>query len=175
MPAPDPNPFIVKIPKGATEIDLGPILRPIIWAIREEIRTHDGRQHWGSRGDKQASQIDPHEIDQVMVQAIDGLRYQELARRVDRPLLIKFLEDNDWIDEDGRGYTYVRSYYRKMNSWDYRGEHLHLHEPKKPLKLHVVHDVVSQLSYQGQKTKLEMIREILSYRSILDRIVSRLD
>jgi hypothetical protein len=171
----DPNPFIVKIPKGATEIDLGPILRPIMWAIREEIRTHDGRLHWGSPREKQASQIKPQEIDVVMRQAINGLRYQELARELDRPPLIKFLEDNDWIDEDGRGYTYVRSYYAKGDSWDYKGDRLHLHSPNEPLKLHVVHDVVGTLSYQAGKTNLEMIKKILSYRTLLDRIVNELD
>jgi hypothetical protein len=171
----EPNPFVIKIPEGATEIDLGPILRPILWSIREEIRTHDGRQHWGSRRDKQASQIEPHEIDLVMFQAINGLRYQELAREMDRELLIKFLEANDWIAEDERGYTYVRSYYAEVNAWDYRGDRLHLHNPKESLKLHVVHDVVAKLSYQAQKTKLQMIKEILSHRTILDRIVNELE
>jgi len=169
------SPFIVKIPEGATEIDLGPLLRPIIWAIREEMRTHDGRQHFRSNNDVKASKIAPHEIDIVMRQATNGLRYQELARELKRPPLIKYLEANDWIDEDGRGYTYVRSYYKKGNAYDYRGDRLHLHNPREPLKLHVVNDVVHKLAYQASKSSLQMIRTILAFDNILDRIVNELD
>jgi hypothetical protein len=165
------QPFVLKIEPGTTEIDLGPILRPIIWAIREEIRTHEGRQHWGSRNEKKAAEIEPDGIDAVMQQAIDNLTYQRLLRQLTRPLLVRYLEDHGWKDEDGRGYVYVRDYYNKDRSWDYHGDKLHLHSPDKKLELSVAEDVIYRLSYDERKTKLKMVRTLLAYDNVLDRIV----
>ena len=170
-----PNPFVIKIPKGATEIDLGPLLRPIIWSIREEMRVHDGRQHWGSRSEKQASQIDPNEIDALMSRAINGLKYQELLRGLKRPVLVAYLKAHEWTDEDDRGYCFVHSYYKDHPRWDYRGPRLHLHNPREGFKLYVADDVVSKLSYSEQKPKLAMLKEILSFENILDRIANELE
>lgn len=86
-------------------------------------------------------------------------------------MLIRYLEDHGWKSEDDRGYIYVRDYYKKERSWDYHGDRLHLHSPDKGLELGVAEDVIYRLSHDERKTKLKMVRTLLAYDNILDRIV----
>ena len=163
------SPFIVKVPDGATEIDLGPILRPLVWALKGHLSVSDGRPHtWGSNKEIEKCSLD--ELDDIMGWATNALRYQEQLRKVTRPTLLAFLGDKGWVDEDGRGYVYIQDYEMKKLAWDRHGDKIHLRGHEAKLNLSNVDAIVSKLAYADRKTKLEKVDEILSYESILDRI-----
>jgi hypothetical protein len=163
------SPFVVQIPEGATEIDLGPLLRPLVWAIREEVRNH------GHNRSDRVSSLEPDSLDRVMVDAIDGLQYQILLRKLEREVLVAYLLDNDWIDEDGRGYSYVRSYYKNDHPWNYKGDRVRLGDPSRGLSLPMAEDALRSLAYWGRLTSLQMIQKVLSYANVLDRIVNEIE
>lgn len=168
------NPFVVQIPEGATEIDLTPILRPLIHAIREEIRAHDSRAHRIGDRDKRADELEPTKISDWFYSAADELRYQEQVRKINRETLIACLKDKDWVEVHPGSCEYVRPYYFNGNAWDYKGDRIRLTNPQHH-SLRVVHEVVRQLSYKDQVTKLEMANIVLSYDNVLDRIVKEID
>jgi len=167
------NPFVIKVPAGATEIDLGPILKPLVWALKGKLSINSGLPHsWGSSTDSR--QCDPESLGDIMSWTTNAYLYDKRLRKVTRPVLLAFLEAKGWVDEDGRGYVFIRDYNMKKSSWDRNGGQLHLHGHKAGLGLATAHEIVSKLAYEDRKTRLEKVDEVLSYASILDRIVHEL-
>ena len=85
------NPFIIKVPEGATEIDLSPILRPLVWALKEQLSINNGRPHvWGAS--KDIRRCDPEDLGDIMRWTTNAYLYDERLRKVTRPILLAFLE-----------------------------------------------------------------------------------
>jgi hypothetical protein len=164
------NPFVIKVPEGATEVDLGPILRPLVFALKGELSINNGRPHsWASS--KNIRHSGPEDLDDIMRWVISAHIYEERIRMVTRPILLAFLADKGWVDEDGRGCSYIRDYEMKKSSWDRNGgDTIRLRGLGAALTLSTAHEIVSKLAYEDCKTKLEKVDEVLSYGSILDRI-----
>lgn len=168
------NPFVVPIPKGATELDLSPILRPLIHAIRGEIRAHDNRAHRITDRDKRADELPPNQISDWFYAAADELRYQEQLRKITREVLIACLHDKDWVETHDGSCEFVRPYYFNADAWHYKGDRVRLTAPQYH-SLRVVDEVVRKLCYYEKVDKLEMSNIVLSYNNVLDRIVNEID
>lgn len=168
------NPFVVQVPEGATEIDLSPILRPLIHAIREEIRHHDSRAHSIIDRDKKADELPPGYISSWFYGAAEELRYQEQIRKVKHEAMVAYLEDTGWLEKHPGSFHWVRPEYFNKKPWEYEGPHVRLCAPQY-LNLRLVNEVVQQMRYREGTSKLEMVNIILSYDNVLDRIAKELD
>jgi len=154
------NPFVVKIPKGATEIDLGPILRPLIFAIKDQ------------------KLLSPEKLEEFWLSGKEGLEYRRLLPTIRRQMVYDYLNNNGYVDEDQppRGYAYIPAYQLKQNSWDRRGPWLRFGGgAKSKLSLSTLDDFLRQLGYEMHKSKLELAKDIIDGANILDRIVAELD
>ena len=161
------NPFIIKVPEGATELDLGPVLRPILWSLRNEIKSLEGslrRSH--------AKTEEPDQVDKVMEQAINAYKYRQLLPRLTRHVLVAYLADNGWVDEDGNGWNFIRDYDVGKSFFDRRGPRIHLHDPREGLKLGVAHDAVRETRGYDDITLLDQLKKILTYENVLDRLAN---
>lgn len=167
------NPFVIPVPQGTTEIDLGPILKPLLWALKGKMKVGDGRKHsWGSR--KSTSDFAPDEMGELLAYAQNSYEYNQLIRKLTKPTLISYLNANDWVDEDDRGYSFVRTRDKGRSLFDRTGGTLRLQGEHKKLSTYSADDIVNTLAHNDGKTKLEMIREILAHDNVLDRIVNEL-
>ena len=158
----DPNPFIIKIPEGATEIDLGPILRPLIFAIKTDELLH------------------PSKIEQYWLDGAEALNYRGLLELITRPMISDYLMNNGWVDEDQdsergpRGYTFIRDYQLKQPSWDRHGPWIRMSSPDS-FTLRTAHDIIRQMAYPMHKTHLALAKAVIANSNILDRIVHELE
>jgi hypothetical protein len=156
----EPGPFVIKIPPGATELDLGPILRPLIFAI------------------KGGPLLDPDKLERYWLKGKEGLEYRRLLPTISRQMVGNYLNNNGWSDEDDppRGYSYIPSYQLKKRSWDRRGPWLRFGGGSKgELTLPTLNDFICQMAHQFNKSKLDMAKAIISNANVLDRIVAELD
>lgn len=154
------NPFVIQILPGATEIDLGPILRPLIFAIKGE------------------RFLDPKALEDYWFKGKEALEYQGLLPTISRQMIYDYLNNNGWVDEDAppRGYSYIRDYQLKQRSWDRSGPWLRFGGgARESVSLHQLDDIICQMSHPFLKTKFELAREIIANANILDRIVVELD
>jgi len=78
-----PNPFVIKVQPGTTEVDLGPILRPIIF--------------WVQR--KSGNQADPDRVDNLMADLVDELDYQRRLQMTSTTLLLSPPLDCPGVEE----------------------------------------------------------------------------
>jgi len=156
----EPNPFILKIPPGATEIDLGPILRPLIFAIRGE----------GLR--------DPEKLDDYWHKGKEDLEYRTLLATINRRMVYDYLSNNGWVDEESppRGFCFISDYQLKQNSRDRRGPWIRFSGGGRG-KTTIINtdDVIRQMTSPMHKTKLELAKAIIANANVLDRIVAELD
>lgn len=154
----EPSPFVIKIPEGATEIDLGPILRPLIFAII------------GS------SLQDPKKLEKYWLKGKEDLDYRELLPVISRQMICDYLGNNGFVDEydPRRGYTFIYEYQKKQSAWDRHGPWIRLSSPDS-FNLHTADNIIRQVTSPLDKTKLELARAIIASANILDRIVAELD
>ena len=169
------NPFVVKVPQGATEVDLSPVLKPLLWALKDKLSVGSGRSHsWGSR--RPTEDFSVEEMGDLFVLAQNSYRYHQLIRRLTKSTLVSYLIDEDWVDEDGRGHSFIRKWDVGRSLFDRTGGMLHLrgNGSGKTLDTHVAKEIVSKLAHASAKSKLEMIEIILARDNVLDRIVTEL-
>jgi len=158
------NPFIIKIEPGATEIDLGPILRPLIFAIKNN------------------GLLDPDELEKYWRGGQEGLAYRTLLPLISRSMVCDYLKNTGWVDEDQdsdggpRGYTFIRDYQLKQHSWDRSGPWIRMGSPSEELSVRRANDVIEQIAHADyDKTKIDVAKAIIANSNILDRIVNELD
>lgn len=155
----DTNPFIIKVPKGATEIDLGPILRPLIFAIK---------------GD---DLLDPDELEKYWIKGKESLAYRRLLPNISRQMVYDYLSNNGWADEEDppRGYAYISDYQLKQHRWDRSGPWIRFNGgPKSKLTIPTLDDTLRQMSRAMRKTKLELAKAVIANTNVLDRIAYEL-
>lgn len=153
------NPFIIKVPKGATEIDLGPILRPIIFAIKDN------------------DLLDPEEIEAYWRKGKENLSYRSLLPTISRQMVYDYLKNNGWVDEESppRGFCFIRDYQLKQHAWDRHGPWIRFSGGnERKTTIHNTNDVIRQMVSPLRKTKLELARAIIANGNILDRIANEL-
>lgn len=166
------NPFIINVPKGASHIDLGPILRPLIWAIRSEIIRHESRQHRGNRDS--ARLLDPKVLGEFLEENARGLRYRELLPRINRQMLIDYLMATEWVPEDDTKLGFIRDYDVKRSSWDRLGPRIWV--PANDRDSDYARDeTIRYISCYERISKLEAARRIIAQTNILDRLAAELD
>jgi len=161
------NPFIIKIPEGATEIDLGPILRPLIYALADGIIGHKDAVRSG--GDS----LDG--IDRFAEDAINDLHLRYLVQKITRPILISFLKQDGWAPEDDRESRFWREYDIKRRSWDRYGPSIYSGFDNN-WGISYAMDAVRGLSNHHRLIPpVEMAQKILDSVNVLDRIVHELE
>lgn len=155
------NPFIIQIPPYNYTVDLSPILIPIIHSIREEIRHHESRLHWGNHNNK-IDRLDPADAYAYMVQAIDGVEYDRLIRVIDRQAIIDYAVS--------AGFTLGESgYCLSLHSIKVR-----VFSPTEELGYVRKHEAVSTLARYMHKERVQVAREIDAKMNPLDKIANEL-
>ena len=155
------NPFVIKVPEGATHIDLGPVLRPLIFSILKRGLT------------------DPSTIERYIKEGNEALAYRELLPKIHSALLINYLLQNDWVQTDKNHVClcFIREYDAKRPSYDRFGPNVRVHLEREDAK-HLLHrhdETISSIAAYDQKTKLETAKRIIASANVLDRIVAELE
>jgi hypothetical protein len=152
------NPLVIKIPPGATEIDLRPVLEPIILALmpRIHVNAHSSREPR------------PEDIPGFVKSAAERLEYEKLLPFLKRQVLKDYLEANGWKPESaGYDSVYIR-----------HGDRVNLMASDDVFdkSTHYPDESVRQVQYGTvgwyRKTKLFVIKKILASRSILDQLAA---
>jgi hypothetical protein len=155
------NPFIIKVPEGATELDLGPILRPLIFRILKGGLT------------------DLAKIERFVLEGEQALSYRELLPKINSTMLIDYLNQNGWEQTDGNHVclSFHRDYAAKKPSWDRHGPHVRVYLERQDTKyqLHRHDDAVKEIAEHERLSLYETARRIIASTNVLDRIVAELD
>lgn len=155
------NPLVIKIPPGATELDLRPVLEPIILALMPKIR----------EGSHTSREPRPEDIPGFLKAAAERLEYERLLPFLKRQVLKDYLEAEGWKPEsEGYDSVYVR-YGDRVNLM--AGDDVFDRSP------YYADEAVRQVQYGTvgwyRKPKVFVIKKILASRSILDQLVSEDD
>ena len=146
------DPLVIKIPKGVTEIDLRPILEPIVLALMGDIQVnaHSSRQPM------------PADVGPFIQNAIDQHAYRLLLPTIDHGTFKAYLDANDWKSEHN-GTRYIK--------W---GDYVHLMASEYVFNtgFHYRDEAVRRINttdFYG-KPKLEVARLIKAYHPVLDQL-----
>ena len=154
------SPFVIKVPEGASHIDLGPILRPLIFSILKRGLT------------------DPVAIERYIKDGDEALAYRELLPKINSALLINYLLQHDWVQADKNHVcvAFVREYDAKRPTYDRYGPNVRVHLEREDANhlLHRHNDTIGDIAQHDRKSKLEVTKEIIASANILDRIVAEL-
>jgi len=155
------DPFVIKIPKGATEIDLRPLLGPIILALMPHIST-----------DKNSSRPPvPSDIDGFIQAATDARNYRALIESLDRQHFKTYLEANGWKKDYGdHDSVYVR-YSDRVNLMANDSVFNQGHHYRDEAVRQIQHGTVGWYL----KSRLYVARQIAASRSVLDQLAAATD
>lgn len=151
------NPFVVKIPKGATEIDLGPILRPIIFKLLKDRLT------------------DPSLVDDYMAEADQRLAYRLLIEKISRPMVIDYLKSNGWEPEDDREFCFRKDWDMRRLAWDRSGPRVWTSDGR-GWNLHKLDEAIKAIGrdIDYRAPLLNTAKAILAHANVLDQIAQEL-
>lgn len=150
------NMFIIKIPTGATEIDLRPVLEPIILALMPKIYVNS---HY-SREPR------PEDIPEFVKNSVERLEYEKLLPLLTRKVAKAYLEAQGWKPEfTGHDSVYIRY-----------GDRAHLMSNDATFdRSHGYADELVREVQRGTigwylKSKLYVLKKILASQSLLDQL-----
>ena len=153
------NPLVIKIPPGATEIDLRPILEPIIMGLMRDIKTGPWAQDIRSPR--------PTDVSRFVERAIENHAYLTLLPKLNRRIVKSFVEANGWKPEtEGYDSVYVRY-----------GDRVHLmaddatFDKSQCYADQAIHDIRSGMNEFYKKSDLYVLRKVLASQSILDQLI----
>lgn len=152
------NPFVVKVPEGATEVDLSPILRPLFFALRGHPLSN------------------PADIEKFFLQEVENLKYRELLSKLNGDLIVGYLQANGWVSEDDRNRLFIREYDVGKYTWDRHGPRIHVYK-ESDYSGHRTDrhgGTVEELAHYERLSKLDVTRRIIAHTNILDRIAIEL-
>lgn len=158
----DANPFEIDLPKNGEKLDLSPIMMPLLHAIREEIKNHEYRCHWGN-GPERAKELLPEQMYAYMVRAIDGVEYHRIVSQIDRESIVAYLKEQGFKSTCVNGSVY-ELYDDKVLTYHPNMELSFIHK----------NEAVTKISISRSKSKLQVAREIEAMTNVLDRIVAKL-
>lgn len=157
------NPFVLKSEHGM-EIDLSPVLMPLLHAIREEIRDHEQRCHVGN-GPEKATVLQPEDMYAFMVKAIDGVDYDRALAVITRAAIVQYLVEKGYKPCDKSGYSY-RVYDGDGRVWVYAED--------KEMNYISKHDAISRLARTESRPRLAVAQEVVSMINVLDQMAAKL-
>jgi hypothetical protein len=151
------NLLVIKIPPGTTEIDLRPVLEPIILALMPKVPVNSSS----------VREPRPEDIAGFVKAAAERLEYERLLPLLKRQVLKDFLESKGWMPETAHyDSVYVR-HGDRVNLM--AGDEIFNGSPRYPDEAvrQVQHGTVGWY----RKSRLFVIKKILAFRSVLDQII----
>lgn len=153
------DPLVIKIPEGATEINLRPILEPIIMALMRNIKTGPWAQD--------VREPIPSDVEKFVKRAFSNHAYLLLLPKLTRRIVKGFIEANGWKPETpGYDSVYVRY-----------GDRIHLmandetFDKSQTYADRAIHDIRNGMNEFFRKSDLYVLRRVLASQSVLDQMI----